>query len=103
MEGFHHSGNTSLKRQNFSPCLKRCFKVEQSSYGKFCKGKRGFLKCCVKPFWIAKFEEARNLLVKTGLIKGDISKKCNDKAKKDPCNFCSLEVLCTIKNPITGD
>ena len=103
MEGFYYSGNTSIKRQNFSPCLKRCLKVEQSSYGKFCKKKRGFLKCCVKPFWLATFEEARNILVKTGLIDGNTSKKCKDKAKNDPCNFCSLEVLCTIKNPLTGD
>ena len=102
MEGFHHSGNLSIKRQNLFPCLKQCLKVEQSTYGKFCKKKNGFLKCCVKPFRIAEFEEARNTLIKAGLIKGDVSKDCNDKAKKDPCMYCSLEVLCTIRNPLSG-
>ena len=68
-----------------------------------CAKKGGFFKCCVSVWNLNAFEIARNKLMKEGLIKGNETKTCKPRAKKDPCVVCKAEGVCTMRDIGTGE
>ena len=49
------------------------------------------------------FEEARNSLIKEGLIKAKQTQVCKPNAVKNPCLYCSTNAICTKPDPFTGE
>ena len=90
------------KTVDLSPCLKKCVKFENSKFAKSCKKNNGLVKCCITFWRLQVFEETRNQLIEAGLIHDKPTKICKPKGKKDPCTYCSLNVFCSTKHPLTG-
>ena len=77
--------------------------MENSKFATLCRKDGGYFKCCGTYWWLDPFEEARNMLIKEGLVKAKESHVCNQKAKrKSPCLYCSMNGICTKINPMTG-
>ena len=76
--------------------------MENSRFARKCNKDGGYFKCCVTLWWPGPYEEARNQLIKDGLIKDDPTRICDRKATKDPCYFCSANAMCTIQDPLNG-
>ena len=87
---------------NLTKCVKKCIEMENSRFAKKCYKDKGYFKCCVSAWWIGPYEEARNKLIKEGLIKDEPTHICDRKATTDPCFFCSANGMCTKHNPLNG-
>ena len=74
-----------------------------SKFARLCAKNGGFFKCCVSVWNLNSFEMARNKLMKEGLIKGNETKTCKPKAKRDPCVVCKAEGVCTTRDTGTGE
>jgi hypothetical protein len=83
-------------------CLKKCIKMENSKFARQCKKDGGYFKCCGSYWWMDMFEEARNKLIKDGIIEANTSEICDSKSLKNPCLYCSMNAICTKSNPFTG-
>lgn len=94
------SANTSWT--NMTKCVKKCIKLEHSKFAKKCKKEGGYFKCCNSVWLLRTYEQARNQLIKEGLIKADPTHMCDRTSMKDRCVQCSVTAICTVKNPVNG-
>ena len=76
--------------------------MENSRFAKICKKKGGYFKCCDSVWILRTYEEARNQLIKEGLIKGNATNVCDKTSMADPCVQCSTTGICTTKNLLDG-
>ena len=87
------------KTLDATSCLKKCIKMENSRFARLCKERGGHFKCCMTYWWLDPFEEARNDLIKDGLIKDKASHICKANSSKNPCLYCSMNGFCTNSDP----
>ena len=87
---------------DFTKCIKKCIKMEKSSFAKNCVKDGGYFKCCVSGWLLSTFEKTRNKLIQDGLIEDEVSHICDRTSKKDPCIYCSTNGICTKRNNLNG-
>ena len=87
---------------NLTACIKKCIQMTNSRFAKRCSKNGGYFKCCVDYWGVEAFEDARNKLIRDGLIKDTPTNICNDKSMGNPCLYCSAHGVCTHSNPHTG-
>ena len=87
---------------NFTVCTTECIKMERSKFAKECQKKNGYFKCCVADSVINREVEIRPKLIKAGLIKDKLEYPCRKVGLKNPCKFCFVDGICTMKDPFTG-
>ena len=76
--------------------------MENSKFAKDCHKKGGYFKCCVAESTVWKMSKVRPKLVKAGLINGSLESPCKINPTKNPCHWCLLDGICTIRDPVTG-
>ena len=78
--------------------------MEKSKFARQCKTDGGYFKCCIAPWSLNPFEDSRNMLIQDGLIKAKKSYICKKSDQKiNPCQYCTLDGICTKTNPMTGE
>ena len=106
IQGDHYFGMTNYqnlsRHYDLKKCIKKCSKMEKSKFATKCLKQGGYFKCCISPRRFTAFEDARNKLIKDGLIKDKPTNICNREAEKDPCHFCRTNGICTIRNQLNG-
>ena len=92
----------SNKSFDLTPCIKKCLLLEQTTFAKSCLRNGGLFKCCLRHWWLTPFEKARNSLIEKKLLQGKVTSYCNDSSELNKCHWCSMDAMCTRKDPITG-
>ena len=87
---------------NLTACTTKCIEMESSKFAKSCHKKGGYFKCCVADSLIGRFVEIRPMLIEAGLIKAKPENPCREDGLKNPCHFCLVDGICTLKDPFTG-
>ena len=87
---------------DYSECTEKCTKIEKSKFAKRCRKNGGYFKCCVFSHAMGKSRYVRRNLAKLGLIKERWEDPCQLSGKKNPCMWCGLDAVCTIKDQFTG-
>ena len=86
-----------------NPCVVRCLRMEYSKFGKQCKKRKGYFKCCITVWRLDTYENTRNELIEEGILKEKKTSFCKKtKSGKSTCHFCSMTGICSKKHPITG-
>ena len=87
---------------DYSECTEKCTKIEKSKFAKRCRKNGGYFKCCVFAHAMGKSRHVRKNLAKLGFIKDKLEDPCEKPGKKNPCMWCGLDAVCTIKDKLTG-
>ena len=87
---------------NVTVCTEKCIEMENSKFANECHKKGGYFKCCVSDSNVGKISTVRPKLIKSGLVYDSPESLCKRNLKKDPCHWCLLDGICTIRDPMTG-
>ena len=88
---------------NATSCVNKCNAIENSRFAQLCAQEGGYFKCCVGAWGLGVFEKTRLSLIKDGLIKAEQDQVCNHTSITNLCNVCTLDGICTKKNPLSGE
>ena len=97
-----YDSERSFDSSNITRCIKKCINMENSKFAKKCTKSGGYFKCCTSYWTLNPFEEARNQLIKDGLIKDSETNICGTESSEDGCTYCSTNGICTKENPSDG-